>query len=457
MDHLSLESGLHGALSSFPATFRWGVATASYQIEGSAHTDGRGESIWDRYARTPGMVLGGMTGDVACDSWRRWKEDIELCRRLGVGSYRFSIAWPRIQPEGRGIPCQAGLDGYKRIAEGLLAAGIEPAATLYHWDLPQALEDRGGWPERDTALRFGEYASIVMQELGSLIGRWFTVNEPWCSAFLGYYIGRHAPGRQDRVLAYRAAHHLLLAHGLAVQARNGICPQTPIGIVLNTSTPRPATSRPEDVEAADRAADEPTALWMDPLYGRGYPERLLAAYPEVVMPVMDGDLDLIASHCDFIGLNYYFETAVEAAPVEAATPEGFRATSSPWRRRTEMGWDIVPGGMLRLLKNVVARWPVPRIFITENGCACPDAVDSDGSIRDSDRIAYMASHLEACARAMAEGVPLEGYYAWSLLDNFEWAYGYSKRFGLVHVDFASGRRTPKDSYWFYRDLVAGGL
>jgi beta-glucosidase len=434
----------------FPSDFIWGCSTASFQIEGSTKADGRGVSIWDSFCSSPGKVYGGMNGDLACDSYIKWKDDVELVARLGVGSYRYSVAWPRIQPEGRGAPLKSGLDHYKRIADALGEAGVESAVTLYHWDLPQALEDVGGWPARDTAYRFAEFADIVFRALGDRVGRWFTLNEPWCSAFLGYGMGIHAPGRKDMAEAYAAAHHLLLAHGLAVRAYADTGLAAPIGIVLNPTTPRPATRRPEDVEAADRASDQGTALWLDPLYGRSYPERHLDAH-KVSMPVLPGDLELIASPIDFVGINYYSERAVEADPSQS---EGFRETPS-WRRTTEMDWDIAPEGLYRMIMKIARRWPVQELLITENGAAFADSVDSGGRIRDKNRIAYIRSHVEACKRAIAEGAPLKGYYVWSLLDNFEWAHGYTKRFGLVHVDPATGMRRPKDSFWFYRDLVAG--
>jgi len=438
---------------TFPADFLWGAATASYQIEGSVAADGRGISIWDEFCRRPGAVLGGMTGDFACDSYRRWREDVELLQRLGVGSYRFSVAWPRIQPVGSGAALQTGIDHYRRLADALLEAGIEPAATIYHWDLPAALEEAGGWPARDTARRFADYADILFGALGDRVGRWFTINEPWCVAFLGYGNGHHAPGRRDEASAYRAAHHLLVGHGLALKAYRARGLAAPIGIVLNPSTPRPATRRPEDFAAAERASVQRTRLWLDPLQGRGYPEEHLAAHPGARMPIEDGDLELIAGECDMLGVNYYSESAVEAAPLGPSCPEGWREAPS-WRETTAMGWDIVPEGLYRQLKAIASRWPSKAFYVTENGAACDDVLERD-RVRDAGRIGYIRSHLAACERAIREGIPLKGYYAWSLLDNFEWAFGYSKRFGLVYVDFETGERLPKDSFWYYRDMVAG--
>jgi beta-glucosidase len=434
----------------FPSDFIWGASTASYQIEGATDADGRGASIWDTFCKTPGKVLGGMTGDLACDSYHKWKDDVELLRRLGVDSYRYSVAWPRIQPEGRGKPLQAGLDYYRRLADELGKAGIESAVTIYHWDLPQALEDRGGWPLRDTAYRFAEFAEIVYRELGDRVGRWFTLNEPWCSAFLGYETGVHAPGRRDRGDAYKAAHHLLLAHGLGVEAHRAAALKAPIGIVLNVSTPRPATRSAADLEAAERAADKGAALWLDPIFGRGYPERHLKAQG-VSMPVLPGDFEIIAAPIDFVGLNYYSEIAVEADPSGA---EGFREVRT-YQPRTDLGWSIVPGGLYRLLTKVSGRWPVKELYLTENGAAFTDSAEEGGRVGDGARIDYLRSHIAACARALAAGVPLKGYFVWSLMDNFEWAYGYSERFGLAYVDPVSGARRPKDSFYYYRDLVAG--
>jgi beta-glucosidase len=434
----------------FPSDFLWGASTASYQIEGSVSADGRGASIWDTFCKRPGAIYGGMNGDLACDSYKKTKEDVALLKELGVDSYRYSIAWPRVQPEGSGKPLEAGLDYYKRLADALGEAGIESAVTIYHWDLPQTLEDSGGWPVRDTALRFAEYADIVFRALGDRVGRWFSLNEPWCSAFLGYEYGVHAPGRKDRAAAYAAAHHLLLGHGLAVRAYRDTGLTAPIGIVLNAMTPRPATRSSEDLEAADRASDLGTALWLDPIYGRGYPERLLKAYG-VSMPVLPGDFGIIASPIEFVGINYYSERAVAADP---AGLEGFKEVPS-WQDKTEMGWEIVPEGLLRMLRVIARRWPVKALYVTENGAAFPDRPEADGRIRDRDRIDYIRAHVGACRRAVAEGIPLKGYFLWSLMDNFEWAFGYSKRFGLVRVDPATGDRRPKDSYYFYRDLVAG--
>ncbi len=433
--------------------FVWGVSTASYQIEGSTMADGRSPSIWDSFCKKPGCVRNGDSGEVACDSYRRWPEDIELLKELGVGAYRFSIAWPRVQPTGKGKPNQAGLDYYKRLADAVRAAGIEPWAALYHWDLPQALEDAGGWPARDTALRFADYAGYCFETLGSSIHNWITFNEPWCSAFLGYGSGEHAPGRRDKGDAYAAAHHLLLAHGLSVQRFRNDGVQGPIGIVINPAKPRPATARADDEEASVRASVQRTGLWLDPLYNRKYPEEHLRDNG-VQMPVQPGDMDTIASPIDFIGVNYYNEDAVRATAKSEENPEGF-AYVPTWQPKTAMGWDVEPNGLYRILKFMSDAWPVKTLYVTENGAAYEHTTDADGRLHDGERIVYYQGHFAALEQAVADGVPLKGYFAWTLMDNFEWSYGYDKLFGMVAVDRTTGIRTRKDSFYYYRDAVAG--
>ncbi|MBU0927800.1 MAG: beta-glucosidase [Spirochaetes bacterium] len=444
-----------GRSGGFPDGFLWGCATSSYQIEGAAGVDGRGPSIWDAFCREPGRVSRGQNGDVACDSYRRWPEDVRLLSELGVGAYRFSVAWPRVQPDGRGGPNRAGLDYYSRLADALLERGIEPWVTLYHWDLPLALGEAGGWTARDTAYRFADYASIVYGALGDRVGHWTTLNEPWCSAFLGYEHGEHAPGLRDRNAALRAAHHLLLAHGLAVEAFRSGGHAGEIGLVINPATPRPATRRPADLEAARRASVERTGLWLDPVFGRGYPAPYLAARG-AAMPALDGDMATIAAPVDFVGVNYYNEDAVAAAPASPASPDGYRLAPTS-TEKTEMGWDVVPQGLRRVLGFIAGSWPVGALYVTENGAAYADTEESAGRVRDADRVAYYRGHLAACRDAISDGVPLRGYFAWSLLDNFEWAHGYDRRFGLVSVDPRTLERRPKDSYYFYRDAVAGYL
>ncbi len=438
---------------SFPKDFLWGVAAASYQIEGAAREDGRGESIWDVFARTPGKVHAGESGEVACDHYHRYAEDVGLMKALGVGSYRFSIAWPRIFPDGRGRRNPKGFDFYQRLVDALLEAGIEPAATLYHWDLPQPLEEKGGWPERDTAYALGDYAVACYDALGDRVKTWITLNEPWCSSYLSYAYGEHAPGKRDETLALRAVHHLNLAHGLALEAFRGSGRGGKIGITLNLSTPRPASSAPEDREAAELAADRDSRVFTGPLAGKGYPKRWLEKRGIAgLFPVQPGDLEKIAKPIDFLGLNYYTEHAIAADP---GAPDGGRVVPQGYPE-THMGWAVVPDGFLRQLRWVAREFPGLPLYVTENGAAYPDPEKPvDGRVHDPERIAYLRGHLGACSRAIAEGVQLKGYYLWTLLDNFEWAWGYSRRFGIVHTDYRTLARTPKDSYYWYRDLIAG--
>lgn len=435
----------------FPDRFVWGTATASYQVEGAVDQDGRGPSIWDTFSRAPGNVVEGHTGDVANDQYNRYPEDIALMKELGVDAYRFSIAWPRIYPEGSGGVNQAGVDHYRKLCDALLAAEIEPVPTLYHWDLPQALEDKGGWPERDTALRFLDYAVTCFDALGDRVKRWITLNEPFCTAILGYHVGVHAPGIKDRRKAYRAIHHLNLAHGLAVQAFRRDNRRGAIGTTLNMQTPRPATRKAEDIEAADRAADLGTRMFLDPVLGNGYPERHLAGYPEVSLPINDGDMAIIAEPIDFLGVNYYWEHAAAHDPDHA---EGFRFVPA-YQPETEMGWSIVPLGLYRHLKWLDEYTGGLALYVTENGCAMPDAVSADRRVHDDGRVDYLRGHFSAAAAAMQEGVNLQGYFVWSFVDNFEWAFGYTRRFGIVYCDYDTLERIPKDSFYYYRDVIAG--
>ncbi|MDP9134348.1 MAG: GH1 family beta-glucosidase [Actinomycetota bacterium] len=432
---------------SFPDGFQWGVATASYQIEGAVSEDGRAPSIWDTFAHTPGAVRDGDTGDVANDHYHRWREDVELIAGLGVDLYRFSLAWPRLQPSGRGALNQAGVDFYSRLVDALLERGVEPWVTLYHWDLPQALQDDGGWPERDTAERFAEYAALVHERLCDRVGIWTTLNEPWCSAFLGHAQGRHAPGIQDDGAALRAAHHLLLGHGMAVRAMRERAPANRFGLTLNLTPTDPASDDPADLDAARRIDALANRLFLDPL--------LLGRYPDDVppLPVQDGDEAIVAQPLDLLGVNYYFrQLARGGANGDGPSPwVGARDVEFVARglSRTEMGWEIDAQGLYDVLGRVHRDYPAIPLYVTENGAAFPDVVAEDGRVADPDRVAYLDSHLRAARRAIADGVDLRGYFVWTLLDNFEWGYGYSKRFGLFHVDFETLQRTPKDSArWF---------
>ncbi|MBV7653075.1 GH1 family beta-glucosidase [Streptomyces albidoflavus] len=437
-------------LSGLPAGFTWGVATAAYQIEGAVAEDGRAPSIWDTFSHTPGKVAGGDTGDVACDHYHRWPEDLALMKRLGVDSYRLSIAWPRVHPQGDGPVNEAGLAFYDRLVDALLEAGITPNVTLYHWDLPQALQDRGGWPARETAEHFAAYASTVAERLGDRVSRWATLNEPLCSAWIGHLEGTMAPGLRDIDAAVKASYHLLLGHGLAAQAVRAASPHAKIGIVNNLSTVYAATDSEADQAAARRMDGHTNRWWLDPVHGRGFPADMREVYG-VDLPERPGDLDTIAQRLDWIGLNYYFP-AVVADDLDAPHPH-IRTVRREGVPRTGMDWEIEAGGLEELLLRLTREYGAQSIHVTENGSAFPDTVAPDGSVHDPERTAYLQDHLAACARAARAGAPVDGYYAWSLLDNFEWAYGYDKRFGLVHVDYPTQRRTMKTSGHTYARLI----
>jgi beta-glucosidase len=433
-------------------SFVWGAATSAYQIEGAVSEDGRSPSIWDTYCRVPGAIDNGDTGDVACDHYHRWPQDIALMRRLGLDAYRFSIAWPRVLPAGDGPVNEAGLDFYDRLVDGLLAAGIRPFATLYHWDLPQALQDRGGWPARDTARLFADYAAVVAERLGDRVADWFTVNEPLCCAWIGHLEGAMAPGDTDITLAVPAAHHLLLGHGLAMAAvRANSSGPARVGAVLNLSPCEPASDGEADTAAARRADGHTNRWWLDPLHGRGYPADMVAVYG-VEPPVRDGDLEAIAAPMDHLGLNYYFRQVIADDPT-GPVPHA-RMVGVPESRITAMGWEVHPDGLEELLLRLTDEYQAPRIYVTENGSAWQDEVEPDGQVQDKDRMDYLETHLAATLRATRGGAPLAGYFAWSLLDNFEWAYGYAKRFGLVHVDYRTQRRTIKASGYRYAEIIA---
>ncbi|MFE1128242.1 GH1 family beta-glucosidase [Streptomyces albidoflavus] len=437
-------------LSGLPAGFTWGVATAAYQIEGAVAEDGRAPSIWDTFSHTPGKVAGGDTGDVACDHYHRWPEDLSLMKRLGVDSYRLSIAWPRVHPQGDGPVNEAGLAFYDRLVDALLEAGITPNVTLYHWDLPQALQDRGGWPARETAEHFAAYASTVAERLGDRVSRWATLNEPLCSAWIGHLEGTMAPGLRDIDAAVKASYHLLLGHGLAAQAVRAASPHAKIGIVNNLSTVYAATDSEADQAAARRMDGHTNRWWLDPVHGRGFPADMREVYG-VDLPERPGDLDTIAQRLDWIGLNYYFPAVVADDP-DAPHPH-IRTVRREGVPRTGMDWEIEAGGLEELLLRLTREYGAQSIYVTENGSAFPDTVAPDGSVHDPERTAYLQDHLAACARAARAGAPVDGYYAWSLLDNFEWAYGYDKRFGVVHVDYPTQRRTMKTSGHTYARLI----
>jgi len=448
----------------FPAGFLWGSGTSSYQVEGATDEDGRSPSIWDTFAARPGAVLGGDSGAVAADQYHRYREDIALMRQLGHQVYRFSIAWPRIQPDGRGAVNQRGLDHYSRVVDELLAAGIAPNVTLYHWDLPQALQDAGGWPARDTAARFAEYAAIVYEALHDRVGWWSTINEPWCVSLLSYALGAHAPGEQDAGRALRAIHHVLLAHGLGIRAMRAIDATPRLGIVL---TPAPIRPTPgafgPSIDHGVRAVDGyRNRVWLDALLRGAYPVDVIErAAPFGGLPVEDGDLATIATPIDWLGVNYYHDLflGLADAPDQLNPGAGPVQEVAPPGERTSMGWPITPSGLTDLLLRLRADWPdVPPIVISENGAAWDDPIAADGSIDDERRLRYLHDHIAATAAAIERGVDVRGYLVWSLLDNFEWTWGYRERFGIVHVDYATQVRTPRRSAWWLKGVIeANGL
>ena len=446
----AIDESSETALTSapFPVGFVWGTATSAYQVEGAVHADGRGESIWDRYCRRAGAIADGTAGDDACRHYERWADDVALMADLDLPAYRFSIAWPRIVPNGRGVVNQRGLDFYDRLIDGLLAAGIEPYPTLYHWDLPQALEDRGGWPERSTAFAFAEYVEAVVGRLGDRVRHWTTLNEPYCSAHQGYVTGTMAPGRQSVADGFAAAHHLLLAHGLAVPRIRRAVPGASVGLVLNFEPAHPASAAEADVAAAALEHGRYNRWYIEPVAGLGYPADTMAALGWAGAEIHDGDLALIAAPVDELGVNYYARQVVSADPDAPPPPLG---------PRTAAGWEIYPDGLLELLRWLHASYRFPRYLVTENGAAMPDATDDHDYVDDQDRIDYVRDHLIAVRRAIAEGVPVEGYFVWSLLDNFEWAFGYARRFGLVRVDFETFERVPKASASWFAQVARTGV
>ncbi|MGC9671306.1 GH1 family beta-glucosidase [Planosporangium sp. 12N6] len=449
-------------LPDLPAGFIWGTATAAYQIEGAVDVDGRGPSIWDTFCRRPGAIADGTSGAVACDSYHRWRDDVDLLAGLGVDAYRFSVAWPRVMPAGQGPVNRPGLDYYDRLVDALCEQGIRPFITLYHWDLPQALEDEGGWRTRDTAERFADYAAVVAGALGDRVHDWITLNEPYCSSMVGYAEGRHAPGATEGHTALAAAHHLLLGHGKAVAAvRSAVGPRSRVGITLNLSPAVPFGDTAADRAAADRQDLMLNRQFTDPVLGGAYPagfERLYAGVSDLSFR-RDGDLAVISAPLDFLGVNYYYRVHVADAPYEQPDPAlrsafdiGVAHLRPDGLPTTDLGWPVEPQGLFDTLTGLADRYPgLPAVYVTENGCA-----DLRGGPEpDPDRIAFMAAHLAAAARAAAtdDRLDLRGYFYWSLIDNFEWARGYGARFGLAHVDYTTGVRTPKVSYHWLRDRV----
>ena len=433
----------------FPADFVWGAATAAYQIEGAVRDDGRGESIWDRFTATPGKIVGGDTGVVACDSYHRYREDVRLMRDLGLNAYRFSIAWPRVLPEGLGRVNTLGLDFYDRLVDELLDNEIEPFVTLYHWDLPQPLEDRGGWPVRETVDAWEEYTEVVAARLGDRVHHWITLNEPWVASWLGYGTGQDAPGRTSEADAVAAGHHLLLAHGRAVEVLRRDVRGAEVGITIDVVPIHPLTASEADANAAWQEDALRNRWFLDPVFRGDYPAEALARRGTLLPPFAAEDLRTISAPLDFVGINYYQRQVVRANPRDGDPA----VVSLEGVERTGMGWEVYPKGLHELLVRLHDTYDVPPIYITENGAAYPDT-RLNGSVPDPERASYIERHLEAVARAIGDGVPVAGYFVWSLLDHFEWSRGYSQRFGIVYVDFATLERVPKSSYRAYRDFIA---
>ncbi|KHE71752.1 GH1 family beta-glucosidase [Halobacillus sp. BBL2006] len=435
----------------FPETLKWGAATASYQIEGAAHEDGRTPSIWDEFAHAPGNVKNGDHGDEACDSYHRYQEDVQHLKDLGVDLYRFSISWSRVIPQGTGELNPKGVAYYRNLIEELLKNGIEPMITLYHWDLPQVLQEEGGWENRSTTDAFHEYAVAMFKEFGDVVKNWITINEPWCASFLSNYLGIHAPGKTDLQAGVDVAHHLLLAHGKSVQSFRDLVPDGEIGYAPNVGWLQPYTPSEADKKACERSMMWQKEWFMDPVFKGSYPEELIQLFEEhqAFLKIEEGDLDIISQPIDFMGINYYTgslgrykEDGGLFQVEEIALDE----------RRTDIGWPIYSDGFYRVLTNIHETYGYVPIYITENGACYNDEVEN-GKVNDQERIDYLKQHLTALHRSIQAGVPIKGYIVWSLLDNFEWAEGYEKRFGIIHVNYRTFERTRKDSYYWYRQTI----
>jgi beta-glucosidase len=439
-----------GLAPQFPPDFVWGTATASYQVEGAADEDGRSESIWDRFCATPGKVRNGDSGAIACDFYHRYREDIGLMGELGTNAFRLSIAWPRVLPDGRGRVNERGLDFYDGVVDALLEAEITPFVTFYHWDLPQVLEDQGGWPARATVDAFSEYVAAVAARLGDRVDHWITHNEPWVASWLGYGWGHHAPGRTSEADALAAAHHLLLSHGRAVEILRAGSPRSQVGITLDLHPVYPASNDEADVAAARHVEGFHNRWFLDPIFRGSYPDDLLEYFGSNAPQVEDGDLEAIQAPIDFLGVNNYSRSLVRANP-NGGRPIRVREPDSQY---TDMDWEVYPEGLHDLLVQVSRDYSPPALYITENGAAFPDVRGHDGSVRDPERRDYLERYIAAVGRALEAGAPVKGYFVWTLLDNFEWAWGYWKRFGLVYVDFPTLERVPKESFSWYRDFIA---
>ena len=451
----------------FPPGFLFGAATSAYQIEGGHDADGKGPSVWDRFTRRPGRVHRAHTGDVACDTYRDFRADVDIMRRLGLGAYRFSISWPRVLPRGRGAVNEPGLDYYDRLVDALLDANIVPFVTLFHWDMPQALQDEmGGFAGRDCAAHFADYAEVVAGRLGDRVGHWITLNEPWVYATLGHLRGLHAPGRANPWVFLRVVHHQLLGHGLAAERLRARHAATQVGLSLNLSPIYPATDSEGDRAAARLADQAVNRLFLDPLIRGRYPEPLWSRLRLFRSPIAPGDMVTIAAPLDFVGVNYYTRARVRRAwyvPFLGLWPEGFpvgMGSATPeaegresGRRYSEMGWEVYPAGLFEMLWLLKTEYGNPPVYVTENGAAYPDTLTADGRVHDEARRDYLEQHLSVIAAAARAGVDARGYFVWSLMDNFEWTYGYDRRFGLVYVDFATQRRVIKDSGLWYREFI----
>lgn len=430
---------------SFPSDFKWGAATAAYQIEGASNEDGKGESIWDRFSHTPGKVKNNDTGDIACDHYHRYPEDVALMKRLGLKAYRFSVSWPRIVPSGHGAVNPQGLDFYDRLVDELLAANIEPFLTLYHWDLPQALQDKGGWDNRDTCGYFADYATLMAKKLGDRVGHWTTFNEPFVSAFIGNYYGEHAPGFTDKRLALQVSHHLLVAHSTAMQAIRAIEPSREVGIVLDFAPPEPANDTEENRATVESMWQQNGTLFLDPLFLGRYSTAVQQEMDELGIITRPGDLSLISQRIDYLGVNFYRRMVFD---------EQGRQTRVKGAEYTAIDWEVYAPSFKQLLLRLNQDYSLPPIYITENGASFVDEVSADGRIHDPRRVNYLQEHLSVISEVIAEGVDVRGYFVWSLLDNFEWAEGYAQRFGVVHVDYSTQRRTVKDSGLWYAHAIA---
>ena len=437
--------------SDFAADFLWGCATSSYQIEGAGAVDGRVESIWDRFAATPGKVRDGSNGAVACDHYHRWPQDFDMARDMGLNAYRFSIAWPRIFSGTDGRPNEKGLDFYARLVDGMLERGLQPWATLYHWDLPQSLQERGGWAERSTVDAYLEFVDAMTRRLGDRVKHWITHNEPWCTAMIGNYEGVHAPGLTDFGTALQVCHHVLLSHGKAVPLIRANVPEAEVGIALSLHPVRAASDGADDLAAAQRHDGLRYRWFLDPLHGRGYPQTTLEAVGAAAPRVESGDMEAIAAPLDFLGVNYYFPETIQDAPGEG--PLGARVLPPEGVETTALGWEVAPDGLATLLARIEDDYHPGPMYITENGACYDDVVDADGAVHDEGRRRYLQRHLAALRDAIAGGVPVKGYFAWSLVDNFEWAEGYLRRFGLIHIDYDTQQRRLKDSGKWYRAFL----